>query len=278
MSKPIQPDIPEGSVRYFTNARGTNLTIPLRSVWKECGYVPRINPNAQGLTAYSTYDLSSTFVGTNKTAQWWYYNDEDADFALRTLRENGHNCIRVFLDYYLWYIQKEEQLHKLQRFLSLCDNYKIRCQFVLWEQFDIGSISLFEPQNKGEIASKVIPVHLGSGPTTGPAASLTGGAVWGNHPLLFETSSEQAAHDFWSGTDGGKDYVDALVSATSSYQSMWSFDVQNESGTRDNLRFVTSATSQYVKDNYPFIKTTFGDGNGFFCAGARVQGGQAEFL
>jgi hypothetical protein len=259
MSKPIQPDIPEGSVRYFTNARGTNLTIPLRSVWKDCGYVPRVNPDSVDLIAPTPgivdYDNSSIFVGTNKTAQWWYYNDEDAEFALKTLRGAGHNCIRVFLDYYLWYLQKEDFLDNIRSFLTLCDKYKIRCQFVIWEQFDISDISTFEPQNRGEIASGVIPVHLGS---------AGGGSVWGNVPLLFETSSVDQAHTFWSGTvDGGKDYIDALVSATSSYQSMWSFDVQNESGNREYLRYLTSATSQYVKDNYPFIKTTFGDGGGY---------------
>ena len=258
MSKPIQPDIPDGSVRYFTNCRGVNLNIPLNSEWKKNGYVSKIRPEVwleNPLTsAVMTYAPSDSFVGTNKTAQWWYYNSEDAENAISILRSNGLNAVRVFLDYYVWVHKGDDHLADIKNFLSICDNYKVRVQFVLWDQLDIMA-GVGEPstaQEASSITSGALPYNL-----AGPGLGV---AVWGNVPLLFETSSAEATTSFLE--NKAKPYVDALASSVSSYQSMWSFDVQNES-EQDHLRILTSGTSLYLNANYPFVKTTFGNGAGY---------------
>lgn len=260
MSKPIQPNIPEGSERYFTNCRGVNIVIPLRSVWKECGYLPRVHPDnwaAPGVVQTVSYDASSTFIGTNKTAQWWYYNEEDADWALKTLRSAGLNTVRIFLDFYVWLVKGQDFLDDLANFMSLCDKYKIRCQPTLWDQLNIlqegvpdGTSS--EPKSRSDAIASGISYNLG----------LIGAAAqWPNTPYLFETSSHAQAQDFYD--TYVEDYVDAIVSATSSYQSLWCIDVQNESDSQEHLRVITSSTSTYIRNTYPFVKTTFGNGAGF---------------
>lgn len=268
MSKPIQPDIPEGSERYFTNCRGVNLTIPLNSVWEAVGYIPKPypdyeNPAGVGNLIGLTYDASSAFKGTNKTAQWYYYNDEDAENALRILRESGINAVRVFLDYYLYEYLGDEFLSRLQRFLKLCDNYKIRCQFVLWEQFDIignqetaAGVPSTEPKTRSQTGTLEHIMYNMTGPFFAPQSWSN----WANAPAMFETSSTAQAQDFYD--NKGVRYIDAIVSSCSSYQSLWSFDVQNETEA-SGLRVISSATSNYVRANYPFIKTTFGHGGGF---------------
>ena len=76
-------------------------------------------------------------MGTNKTAQWWYYNDRDAENAISILRSNGINAVRVFLDYYVFKARELEHLDDIKSFLTICDNYKVRVQFVLWDQLNI---------------------------------------------------------------------------------------------------------------------------------------------
>jgi len=269
MSKPIQPDIPDGSERYFTNCRGVNFNIPLESQWKKHGYLPKIRPetwtllSTLGLAQYvplTQYAPSDCFVGTNKTAQWWHYNPEDAENGISIIALNGLNAVRVFLDYYVW-VYKDDHLSDIKNFLSICDKYKVRVQFVLWDQLNVmgygGDAGTGEPTTESEL-SGVIPYGL-----AGPSGAAGVGSYWINSPLLFETSSPAAATNFFE--TKAKPYIDALASSVSSYQSMWSFDVQNE--TDDALmpyfRILTSGTSLYVMDKYPFIKTTFGNGAGF---------------
>lgn len=257
MSKPIQPDIPNGSVRYFTNCRGVNLNIPLDSLWKKNGYLPKIRPEVWAsdpeLQLNASYAPSDSFVGTNKTAQWWYYTPEAAENAISILRSNGFNAVRVFLDYYVWVHKGNDHLKDIKNFLSICDKHKVRVQFVLWDQLSIMK-GYGEPNTDAQAASGALPYNL-----AGPGIGVTD--VWGNVPLLFETSSATAASNFFE--NKAKPYIDALASSVSSYQSMWSFDVQNESNPQEHLRIVTSGTSLYVSSNYPFIKTTFGNGAGF---------------
>lgn len=261
MAKPIQPDIPEGSQRYFTNCRGVNLTIPLPSVWESVGYVPKVRNDTGSIGELLTlsYDASSAFKGTNKTAQWYYYNSKDAENALSILRGSGINAVRIFLDYYLYEYLGDEFLNRLKNFLSLCDKYKIRCQFVLWEQFDIiGSqeVTSTEPKTRSTAGTLEHILYNMCGPKLIPQTYSN----WANCPAFFETSSAVQAQDFYD--NKAVRYVDAIVSSCSSYQSMWSMDVQNES-ERDHLRLITSSTSNYIRANYPFIKTTFGHGGGF---------------
>tara|TARA_Y100001937_G_scaffold37513_1_gene53499 strand:- start:18810 stop:20933 length:2124 start_codon:yes stop_codon:yes gene_type:complete len=257
MSKPIQPNIPESAQRYFTNCRGVNLNIPLDSVWKSNGYLPKIRPSLWAAVSDPvSYPDSESFVGTNKTAQWWYYNSEDAENAISILRSNGINAVRVFLDYYVFKAKGNSHLEDIKNFLTICDKYKVRVQFVLWDQLNImGGVG--EP-TESEVTSNpsAAVIYNAAGPESG-----AGGSVWGNVPLLFETSSAAQASNFF--TNSAKPYIDSLARSVSSYQSMWSFDVQNESDLREHLRLISSATSDYINSNYSFIKTTIGNGAGY---------------
>ena len=259
MPRQINPTIPDNSVRYFTNARGVNYLPPLRSEWEKSGHLPRLPLNAfAGVFGATSYDASSYFGGTNKTSQWWYYNSEDNDYYLGLLRSVGMNCIRVFLDYYVWEADPETHLANIDDFLSLCDKHKIRCQFVPWDGIHLGT----HPSESGFfdiIGTQVREPSSINHPDSVPHGLVTS---WHRVPHAFEYSSIPQAQDFF--TNRATPYLDALFTTVSSHQSMWSFDVQNEFDDETAWVF-TSATAEYITQQLSSvgITTTVGNGAGY---------------
>lgn len=258
MAHEHNPTIPADSTRYFTNARGVNYLPPMKSEWESTGGIPRFSPASVATAAILagesfsvSYDNSSIFFGTNKTAQWWYYNSGDHDYYLSMLKEVGINCVRVFLDYYVYEADAETHLNNVKDFLRLCDKHKIRCQFVIWDGIQLGvadaiGAAISEPTSRGSLDS--VPFGLN--------------ASWRAVPHSFEYDTTAQAQDFYDNV--AEPYLQDLVSSVSSYQSMWSFDVQNELDS-SNARVFTSATCNYLRDNVSSvgIKVTVGNGAGY---------------
>lgn len=253
-NNPTNSEIPAGSQRYFTNARGVNYVPPMRTEWASTGGIPRFPPPLLASLGGVSYDASSTFGGTNKTAMWWYYNSEDNDFYLGLLRGIGMNCIRVFLDYYVWEAKQTEHLDDIRDFLSLCSKHKIRCQFVTWDGIQIGS-----DQPVGftdSVGNKYLEPS-----STGHADSVPHGlaATWHRVPHAFEYSSTPQAQDFFD--NRATPYLDALIASVEPYQSMWSFDVQNELDN-ETARVFTSATAHHLSVGLSANGVTMTVGNG----------------
>lgn len=212
---------PSGSTKYYVNARGQNYLPSMENEWKKSGYLPR---------SPLFYAASNVFLGSNKTSQWWYYDSEDNERCLQQLRSIGDNCIRVFADIYVWHRNPEKFKAAIKDFHRLCDKYKIRVQWCLWDGIEIVARSGNAPQ----------PVNRAQ-----TVSSLEHGLLmsWHQVPHEFEVSSVAAQADFF--TTCATPYLNDFASSVSSYQSLWSFDLKNESDGLGRLALVSS-TSIYL--------------------------------
>lgn len=218
-TRTINPEIPNGAVKYFTNCRGVNYLPTIESQWKASGYLPRYDPFLASsvfspIFPSPTYyhDASNVFCGSNKTSQWYYYSDEDNDIALKRLREIGINAIRVFLDLYVWALDSTKFINNLRSFMSLCDKHKMRVQLVIWDGIEIAFIPYSEP----------LPSVLSPREMVNRALACR----WTSMPPAVELANSGARETFY--TTCAVPYVTDIVNNTSEYQSMWSYDVLNE--------------------------------------------------
>ena len=229
---------PANSTKYYYNARGQNYLPSMENEWKKSGYLPR---------SPVFYPASSVFQGTNKTAQWWYYDSEDNERCLKQLRSIGDNCIRVFVDIYVWQRNPEKFKAAIKDFHRLCDKYKIRVQWCLWDGIEIAprTGNIPQPTNRSLTTSSLEHGLLMS---------------WQAVPHDFEVSSIAAANDFF--TTCATPYLNDFVSSVSSYQSLWSFDLKNESNGIGRVALL-SATSFYLSSHLSSmnIGITFGHGS-----------------
>lgn len=255
------PTIPENAVFYYTNCRGVNYLPQLEYEWKKSGYVPRYPQNICSLLgmAEAGHENDNTFLGTNKTSQWYYYDPRDHERCLSQLNSVGINSIRVFLDIYVWQHQPETFLSNLDNFLSLCDKHKVRCQLCLWDGINIFNIgyNLLNPITTREHTVSAYQYGLRQ--------------EWRPNPEFFEVSSQAQADDFF--TTCATPYLDALMPVVSGHQSMWSFDVLNEYNPNASLvSSIASATIEYMRPSLSSvgITFTFGHGTGYVVQEARA--------
>lgn len=260
---------------YFKNGRGVNYLPIMYSEWEKSGFLPRhgrdgtIGTALAGIYGSSLlFDSSASFAGTNKTAQWWYFNESDNDTCLRHLRSVGINCIRVFTDINVWHRDPVKHNTALETFAKLCDKYKIRAQYVIWDGVgapeDFLAVAATEP----------------STPELATSFGLEHGLLcaWHRIPFQFQVSSEQAAADYYNAS--AIPFLTDFVSSLSSYQSTWSVDISNEHGAVDdgmggytNYRaYLSFSSCEYLRTLMPNLKLTFGNG-----AGISIYSGSLPF-
>ena len=252
MVKEHNPTIPDGSEKYFTNARGVNYVTPMNKEWKKSGNLPRLPAHALEQLGFGTpsYDNSSIFIGASKTTMWWYYDSEENDIALGKLASVGMNNIRVFLDIYVWEADPVNHLANIDDFLKLCSKHRLRCQFVLWDgvHIDYNAMGLAYPEPTTRNSLYSIPAGLSNS--------------WRRVPQAFEYSSIPQAENFY--TERVVPYMEELGATVSGHQSMWSFDISNEMADLTARVFVSS-TGEWINRNLSSvgITTTIGNGAGY---------------
>ena len=155
------------------------------------------------------------FVGANPASIWRYYNEEDHRKGLTELKKLGINCIRTPLNYDIYQRDPSSYLTNVKSFLKVCDEYKIRVQFILWdaEQSLEALIS--------DVAYSLLSQNLPE-PTAYHSTGSNEFALSVDHPRNPYLSIAASAGFF---TDFAGDYLDALASSVSGYQSMWCFDL-----------------------------------------------------
>jgi hypothetical protein len=238
-----QPQVPDPTqyattpLKYYTNSRGVNYLPIMTSEWEDSGWLPRI--------AGLGYDASNSFRGTNKTAQWWYYNHEDNKQSVKMLRELGMNSLRVFIDMYVWARRRDRFIADLKDFMKICDKNKMRVQLVLFDFIEI----------LPEAAQPSVRAQTFSSVEHGLQCS------WHRVPHDFEVSSQAQLNSFY--TTCAVPYVGDICSSVSSFQSLWSFDIINEpSGLFFNI---VSSVGPYVSSllSSVGIGITFGHGSSY---------------
>ena len=244
---------PSGSIRYYKNCRGVNYLPPLESEWRKSGYFPRI-PNVPLFNVLVSpsflFPVSSSYMGTNKTTQWWYYNDEDNENSLKYLRSIGINAVRTFSNIYVWARDRTKYMNAIDSFHKLCEKYKMRVQWVLWDHVEIPPDYI--------APSAPTPVNR-----TQTASSLEYGLLnkWTAIPHAFEVSSQAQANNFF--TTCATPFINDMASSLSGYQSLWSFDMINE-GTSSTF-LLASSTSLLLSSLLSSVNIgiTFGHGESF---------------
>jgi hypothetical protein len=234
---------PPSSVKYYTNCRGANYLPILKSEWEKSGYLPRIEDTLASLLGFTGHSPLSSFQGTGKAAQWYYYNREDTDLSIKLCRSLGMNSIRVFLDIFCWNYDKEKYKNNLIDFFKVCDREKIRVQLVIWDGIHIG----LPQQTFRDTAENSMIFSLRN--------------AWTGQPQEFEVSSQPAAENFF--TTCATPYINDIASSVSGFQSLWSFDLKNEAS--QNFVWLASATGLYLKTLLSSVNTqmTFGHGAGW---------------
>lgn len=273
MSSPIDEDVvvENSTYYYFQNGRGTNYLPIMKTEWEKSGYLPRHGIDGligAGISTIYTingytgseyvHDSSSSFLGTNKTSQWWYYNHNDNDVCLGYLKSIGINCIRTFTDINVWARDPNKFNTAIKDFAKLCDKHKIRAQYVIWD--GVGSFEDALAQNATEPDTDALSMSFG----------LEHGLLnsWHRVPFQFQVSSEQAAANYY--TASAIPFLTDFVSSLSSYQSTWSVDISNEHGAKSdglggytNYRaYLSFSSCEYLKTIMPNLKLTFGNGAG----------------
>lgn len=239
--------IVNGVSKYYTNCRGVNYLPVMDSEWKKSGYLPRypltsifgiINPSL-------VYATSDSFQGTNKTSQWWYYNHDDNENCIGKLRQLGINAVRVFTDIYVWGRRRQQFLDDIKDFMKICDKYKTRVQLVLWD-------GIF------------IPVNEAPQVRADTFSSVEAGLLynWRRVPHDFEMSSTSQLTNFF--TTCATPFINDLCTNLSSFQSLWSFDLNNED-PRTLASSLMLSSSRLVSANLSSINIgiTFGHGNDY---------------
>jgi hypothetical protein len=247
--------------KYYTNCRGVNYLPIMNSEWKKSGYLPRY-PAASVfgiLNPSLAYDTSNSFQGTNKTAQWWYYNHDDNEHCVSLLRDIGINSIRVFTDMYVWGRRREQFLTDIKDFMKICDKYKVRVQLVLWDGIFIPINSA--PESRADTFSSV------------EAGLLVN---WRRVPHDFEMSSAAQLTNFFSTC--ATPFINDLCSSLSSFQSLWSFDLNNED-PRTYASALMASSSRLVSSNLSSIHIgiTFGHGNDYAPYSATLTNGNGFY-
>ncbi len=242
----INPEIPPGSVKYFSNARGVNYLPSLESEWAKSGYFPRVTSTEAIFASSLTDDVAVTdtwgysddiyFAGANKASIWRYYDEGDHRKSLTLLRGIGVNCIRVPLCYYAWAYMGDSYLENVKSFLKVCTDMKVRVQFIIWDSYTNDDSVYYNNLINENTA-------LGSSPESQFLVSLT-------KANLREPNSLQASDGGWFSASA-VGYLDALAGTVSSHDSMWSFDLCNQ----PTSQYVDLAVSTY---NYmsPLLSNT----------------------
>jgi len=242
------PSAPD-AVKYYTNCRGVNYLPLLEEEWKMSGYLPRYSV----AVAAGFYDVSNSFLGTNKTTQWVYYNSKDHENCMSILRSIGINSIRTFTNIYVWENNRNKFLNDLKDFMRICDKYKIRVQLVLWDGVVVGHIG--GDARTGGIWSQ--PTDSAGLVSSMEFCML---ATWPRIPFEFQQDYNTVdGLDFF--TNSAIPFIDDIISSTSSYQSLWSIDVANELDEYTASALV-SATGSYIMGKAPWLAITFGWGAG----------------
>ena len=255
----INPDIPNASVQYFSNARGVYYLPSLENEWKKSGYLPRMDQGASLILYLAAPDGNKpsvplaldfgdnhdrVFIGANPASIWKYYDEGDHRKGLAELKKLGINCIRTPLNFDMYQQNSESYLYAINSFLKVCDEYKIRVQFILWDA----------EQNLKGILGSDYPI---SEPTE--YLSVDAFSVSVDHPRNPYLSLA-ASPGFFTASAGP--YLDVLATTVSSYQSMWCFDLCNKpvSGFYDLVVSSHSRLNQNLSSTN--IKYTFSPKNG----------------
>ena len=261
----INPDIPAASVQYFSNARGVYYLPSLESEWKKSGYLPRMdliaaiilqalapNNNKPGDAIGFAANNPDIFVGVNPASIWRYYSEEDHSKGLTELKKLGINCIRTPLNYDIYQRDPSSYLTNVKSFLKVCDEYKIRVQFILWDA---------EQTLEGLISNTVY--SLVGQTLTEPTAYFSNGsnaiALSVDHPRNPYLSLAASSEFF---TNFAGPYLDSLAATVSGYQSMWCFDLCNKPVSEFYDLVVSSHNRLNQKLSSTDIKYTFSPKDG----------------
>lgn len=223
----IPPNVLNINVPTFTPGWLTNGT---GTYWSALGTKMA---NGYNNNALSSDDVSAfVFNGATKTSMWYYFNEKDIDTQLGYLKSVGINSIRVFLDIFCWAGFKNLFLSRLQKFSEICDSYKIRTEYVMFDGISADenitdlinsthNTALAIPNSAaGNIVNVVEP-----GVTTSVKNMIIWGLLgWRKSPcpgsvLEFHPSSMVVS---------GDQYLTDVYRSVSSYQSTHIFDILNE--------------------------------------------------
>jgi len=165
---------------YFYNCRGFNFVPHMEKEFRKGGRLPRYSKlyydgyiPEDGQFAYVRlgepwHDASNVFLGSNKTAQWYYYDGDEIDTQFSYLRSIGVNAVRVFLEPYMWGYEnntsinseyyddsykrtelREKHLKDIQDLLFRASKYKIKVMFAIFDAIDTlpASIVAYTPMS-----------------------------------------------------------------------------------------------------------------------------------
>jgi hypothetical protein len=223
------PPIPEGSVQYFSNARGVYYLPSLKSEWEKSGYFPRLEAGtagllylagvADGLTTATYNDIAFTgsgiFTGGNSASIWMFYNERDHEDSIVKLKKLGINCVRTPLNFEAYSQDPSRFLQNVRSFLNICSKHKIRVQFIVWDAEYNPATYFFEAalyQEKTDWTQSDLDRELAIEHPRNPFLARVGS--WGGANSFVQASAIP--------------YLEALASSVSSYDSMWCFDLCNK--------------------------------------------------
>jgi|GEM_PF-4897599 len=276
-----------GATKYYTNCRGVNYVPIMYSEWEKSGFMPRLSKEdlkiigvdsfqvpgyGYGSSELYGFESSSTFLGANKTSQWWYYNSEDNNKCLQMIRDAGINAIRVFTNIYVWNKNKEKYLKDTKDFMRLCEKHKIRVQLVIFDSTYVPQGSqLMEPGSDFSVTGTGSATQLYTDPVYFGLAQS-----WNRIPFEYQVSSQSAAQNFYN--NSAVPFINDLCSSLSSFQSFWSFDLANEtdSSSRPHLFSEVIVSSSYLISSLLSsinVGITFGNGDTFRFYSGTLTGG-----
>ena len=255
----INPDIPADSVQYFSNARGVYYLPSLQSEWRKSGYLPRVDYNSgvslatalalDGFPVEEDFTVGSTesdalkvFTGSNGASIWHYYDEDDHEKGIVNLKKLGVNCVRTPLNFAAYNEDSTKYLSNVKSFLNVCDRYKIRVQFILWDADQSKATIYDESGIYPEPSSVYLPYSLAVESPRNPYLSQV------SSTSFFPTSAAP--------------YLDALASSVSSYQSMWCFDLCNKPTPDFNGLAASSQARLNISLSTTPIKYSFSPKNG----------------
>lgn len=223
------PPIPEGSVQYFSNARGVYYLPSLQSEWEKSGYFPRLEAGtaallylagiSDGLTTATYDDIvfagSSIFTGSNSVSIWMFYNERDHEDSIVKLKKLGINCVRTPLNFEAYSQDPSRFLQNVRSFLNICSKHKIRVQFILWDAEYNPATYFYESalyQEKTDWTQSDLERELAIEHPRNPYLARVGS--WGGANSFVQASAIP--------------YLEALAGSVSAYDSMWCFDLCNK--------------------------------------------------
>lgn len=126
--------------KYFVNCRGATFNKVHVDEWNHSGQMPRlVSPFLPYTNNLNTNIM--TFAGSTKTANWLYYDADEASDQIQHLKDIGVNLVRIYGDMYCWAAFKEKYLDSVESLARICNTKKMYTQWVLFDGYTDGDTS-----------------------------------------------------------------------------------------------------------------------------------------